>query len=61
MPEKQFLEGYITYVGAFIILVGAFVGFLMGKLTFIQLNTLIGAGIAIVGARRAIKQIGRQL
>ncbi len=57
--DKQLIEGYLTYFGAFILLIGGLVAFILGKLNFEQLMTIIGVGLSIAGIRRAIGRVER--
>ena len=52
--KKQILEGKLSYIGAALILVGAFLSFILGKVDYTQLNLLIGAALSVAGIRRAV-------
>jgi len=51
------LQGYLTYIGGCVVIAGAFVGIFTGKFTYEQFGIVLGAGIAIIGGRRAIAKI----
>ena len=48
------LQGKLTYIGGSIIIIGSFVGLFLNKLTYEQFVITLGAGVSIVGLRRAI-------